>query len=92
MPLPTYCASVWEKKVESQEKLPPGIAIAIIEASIDDMNPEFYSYVIEKLQAAGALRDFTQCRKEGAARHPLTVLANPARVELLHDHLPGPPL
>lgn len=75
------------EKVESQErKLPPGGSpIAIIEASIDDMNPEFYSYVIEKLQAAGAL-EVTLTAVQGKKGRPatlLTVLANPARVELL---------
>jgi pyridinium-3,5-bisthiocarboxylic acid mononucleotide nickel chelatase len=46
---------------ESAEKLVPGYdeEIAVIEANLDDMNPQIYGYVLEKALAAGALDVYT---------------------------------
>src|SRR5438874_3495111 len=46
---------------ESAEKVAPGFdeEIAIIEANLDDMNPQIYGYVLEKALAAGALDVYT---------------------------------
>ncbi|MBS3897379.1 MAG: nickel pincer cofactor biosynthesis protein LarC [Dethiobacter sp.] len=57
----------------------------ILEANIDDMNPEFYSYISEKLFAAGAL-DVTLVpvqMKKGRPGVMLSVLAGQKQEELL---------
>src|SRR5206468_10536170 len=46
---------------EAAEKVVPGYdeEIAVIEANLDDMNPQIYGYVLEKALAAGALDVYT---------------------------------
>src|SRR5262249_2410658 len=46
---------------ESAEKAAPGFdeEIAVIEANLDDMNPQIYGYFLEKALAAGALDVYT---------------------------------
>jgi uncharacterized protein (TIGR00299 family) protein len=46
---------------EAAEKVIPGYdeEISVIEANLDDMNPQIYGYVLEKALAAGALDVFT---------------------------------
>jgi pyridinium-3,5-bisthiocarboxylic acid mononucleotide nickel chelatase len=46
---------------ESAEKVVPGYdeEISVIEANLDDMNPQIYGYVLEKALAAGALDVYT---------------------------------
>ncbi len=46
---------------EAAEKAVPGYdeEIAVIEANLDDMNPQIYGYVLEKALAAGALDVYT---------------------------------
>ncbi len=53
----------------------------IIEANIDDMNPEFYGFVEERLYEAGALDVFTTpiIMKKGRPAMKLTVLADKTR-------------
>lgn len=59
----------------------------MLEANIDDMNPEFYSYILEKLFAAGAL-DVTLIpiqMKKGRPGTMLSVLARQEQEEPLLD-------
>lgn len=51
--------------------------ILVLETAIDDMNPEFYPYLIEKLLAEGALDAYLQpiIMKKGRPGVMLTVLA-----------------
>ena len=46
---------------EADEKVVPGFdeEIAVIEANLDDMNPQIYGYLLEKALAAGALDVYT---------------------------------
>lgn len=50
--------------------------IAVIEANIDDMNPQFYDYVFDQLYAAGALEVYTMpvIMKKSRPGNVLTVL------------------
>ncbi len=54
--------------------------ISVIEANIDDMNPEFYEYLFEKLYEAGALEVYTApvIMKKTRAGTVLTVLSPPS--------------
>lgn len=38
-----------------QAPVPPEVRVAVIEATVDDMNPQVYGYFLEKAMAAGAL-------------------------------------
>lgn len=59
--------------------------ITVLETAVDDMNPEFHPYVVEKLLAAGALDAYLQpiIMKKGRPGVLLTVLARPRDA----DHL-----
>jgi hypothetical protein len=59
--------------------------VAVIEANIDDMNPQLFSYVQQKLLDAGALDAFAVPvqMKKGRPGLMFTVLAQPAQAELL---------
>lgn len=59
--------------------------IAVLEANLDDMNPQLFSYVQQKLLAAGALDAFAVSvqMKKGRPGIIFTVLANPADAEPL---------
>ena len=67
---------------EAVEKLVPGFdqEIAVIEANLDDMNPQIYGYFLEKALAAGALDVFTTPvqMKKNRPGTLLTVLCQPA--------------
>ena len=62
-----------------------GETVTIIEANIDDMTPQNFGYVTEKLLAAGALDAFTVPvqMKKGRPGHLLQVLARPDTAEAL---------
>ena len=62
-----------------------GETVTIIEANIDDMTPQNFGYVTEKLLAAGALDAFTVPvqMKKGRPGHLLQVLARPDSAEVL---------
>jgi pyridinium-3,5-bisthiocarboxylic acid mononucleotide nickel chelatase len=67
---------------EAAEKVVPGFdqEIAVIEANLDDMNPQIYGYFLEKALAAGALDVFTTPvqMKKNRPGTLLTVLCQPA--------------
>ncbi|PSH04501.1 MAG: TIGR00299 family protein [Acidobacteria bacterium] len=59
--------------------------VTVIEANLDDMNPQLFSYVQQKLLDAGALDAFgvPVQMKKGRPGIIMTVLAEPAHAELL---------
>ena len=70
---------------EAAEKAVPGYdqEITVIEANLDDMNPQIYGYFQEKALAAGALDVFTTAvqMKKNRPGTLLTVLCRPADVQ-----------
>ena len=72
---------------EAAEKIEPGYdqEITIIEANLDDMNPQIYGYFQEKALAAGALDVFTTPvqMKKNRPGTLLTVLCQPADAQTL---------
>ena len=73
------------------ESAVPGFAwdetIAIIEASVDDLNPQVYAYFAERALEAGALdvSSAPQQMKKGRPGQLITVLAPPGRADSLVD-------
>ena len=67
---------------EAAEKVVPGFdqEISIIEANLDDMNPQIYGYLLEKALAAGALDIYTTPvqMKKNRPGTLLTLLCKPA--------------
>jgi uncharacterized protein (TIGR00299 family) protein len=59
--------------------------VAVIEANLDDMNPQIYGYVSEKALAAGALDVYTTSvqMKKNRPGTLLTILCRPAETEKL---------
>jgi len=72
---------------DAAEKVVPGYdqEITVIEANLDDMNPQIYGYFQEKALAAGALDVFTTPvqMKKNRPGTLLTVLCRPADVQAL---------
>jgi pyridinium-3,5-bisthiocarboxylic acid mononucleotide nickel chelatase len=72
---------------ESAEKAVPGYdeEIAVIEANLDDMNPQIYGYFLEKAFAGGALDVYTTPvqMKKNRPGTLLTVLCKPADTNAL---------
>ena len=72
---------------EAAEKPVPGFdeEIAVIEANIDDMNPQIYGYFMEKALAAGALDVYTTPvqMKKNRPGTLLTLLCRPAETNVL---------
>ena len=72
---------------EEAEKTVPGFdeQIAVIEANLDDMNPQIYGYFLEKALAAGALDVYTTPvqMKKNRPGTLLTVLCKPSDTETL---------
>jgi pyridinium-3,5-bisthiocarboxylic acid mononucleotide nickel chelatase len=66
---------------DAAEKVVPGYdeEIAVIEANLDDMNPQIYGYVLEKALAAGALDVYTTPvqMKKNRPGTLLTILCKP---------------
>jgi len=66
---------------EAAEKVVPGYdeEMAVIEANLDDMNPQIYGYVLEKALAAGALDVYTTPvqMKKNRPGTLLTILCKP---------------
>src|SRR5262249_6457670 len=67
---------------EAAEKVVPGFnqEISVIEANLDDMNPQIYGYFLEKALAAGALDVYTTPvqMKKNRPGTLLTLLCKPA--------------
>lgn len=61
--------------------------VRVIEANLDDLNPQVYGYLVEKALAAGALDVFTTPvqMKKGRPGTLLTLLCKPARAKELMD-------
>ena len=74
---------------ELAEKAVPGFdqEITVIEANLDDMNPQIYGYFLEKALAAGALDVFTTPvqMKKNRPGTLLTVLCQPADASALME-------
>lgn len=72
---------------EAEEKAVPGFheQISIIEANLDDMNPQIYGYFLEKALAAGALDVYTTPvqMKKNRPGTLLTLLCRPADTNAL---------
>jgi uncharacterized protein (TIGR00299 family) protein len=72
---------------EAVEKIVPGYdeEIAVIEANLDDMNPQIYGYVLEKALAAGALDVYTTPvqMKKNRPGTLLTILCKPSDTNAL---------
>ena len=72
---------------EAEEKAVPGFheEISIIEANLDDMNPQIYGYFLEKALAAGALDVYTTPvqMKKNRPGTLLTLLCRPADTNAL---------
>jgi pyridinium-3,5-bisthiocarboxylic acid mononucleotide nickel chelatase len=72
---------------EAAEKAVPGFdeEIAVIEANLDDMNPQIYGYFLEKALAAGALDVYTTPvqMKKNRPGTLLTLLCKPADTNTL---------
>jgi hypothetical protein len=72
---------------EAAEKVVPGYEqeIAVLEANLDDMNPQIYGYFQERALAAGALDVFTTAvqMKKNRPGTLLTVLCEPADASAL---------
>jgi uncharacterized protein (TIGR00299 family) protein len=72
---------------ESAEKVVPGYheEISVIEANLDDMNPQIYGYFLEKALAAGALDVYTTPvqMKKNRPGTLLTVLCKPSDTDAL---------
>src|SRR4030042_6364518 len=73
------------EEVRGRVKISMGQIITVIEANIDDMNPQIYEYVMEKLFKKGALDVFlTQIiMKKGRPGIRLTVLCKETEIEQL---------
>lgn len=63
--------------------------VMIIETNIDDMNPQFYEYLMEKLLGMGALEVFLTplIMKKNRPATLLTVLSSPERLSSIIDFL-----
>jgi len=74
---------------EAAEKVVPGFdeEIAVIEANLDDMNPQIYGYFLEKALAAGALDVYTTPvqMKKNRPGTLLTVLCRPSETSALME-------
>jgi uncharacterized protein (TIGR00299 family) protein len=72
---------------EAAEKVLPGFEeeIAVIEANLDDMNPQIYGYFLERAFEAGALDVYTTPvqMKKGRPGTLLTLLGRPGDTEIL---------
>jgi uncharacterized protein (DUF111 family) len=72
---------------EAAERVVPGFdeEIAVIEANLDDMNPQIYGYLLERALAAGALDVYTTPvqMKKNRPGTLLTVLCKPTDTNAL---------
>ncbi|HEV2417722.1 MAG TPA: nickel pincer cofactor biosynthesis protein LarC [Terriglobia bacterium] len=76
---------VGEKSEGAATKAAGGEVISVIQANVDDMNPQLFGYMMEKALAAGAL-DVTCAAIQMKKNRPgleITVLCSPNRVDTL---------
>lgn len=68
---------------------PPASGETLLETNIDDLNPEFYPYVLERLLEAGAQDAWLTpiVMKKGRPAVTVSVLCSPARAEALRQLL-----
>jgi pyridinium-3,5-bisthiocarboxylic acid mononucleotide nickel chelatase len=80
---PRLSAQMWGDDDDNADK--GSDTITVLEANLDDMNPQLFSYVQQKLLSSGALDAFgvPVQMKKGRPGIVLTVLASPAHAELL---------
>jgi uncharacterized protein (TIGR00299 family) protein len=74
-----------EPAVGEISSIPGDETVSVIEANIDDMNPQIYGYFLEKALAAGALEVFVtpvQMKKSRPGQW-LTVICEPGKVDAL---------
>jgi hypothetical protein len=75
--------------VKSQPGLPGDEVVSVIEANVDDMNPQLYGYVLEKALAAGAL-DVTCSSAQMKKNRPgltISILCEPDKTDALSQLL-----
>ena len=74
-----------EKSAQAGMPVPLNEEIAVIEANLDDMNPQIYGYFLEKALAAGALDVYTTAvqMKKNRPGVLLTVLCKPGDTQSL---------
>ncbi|MCZ7555250.1 MAG: nickel pincer cofactor biosynthesis protein LarC [Bacteroidia bacterium] len=74
---------------DNESGMDAGDTVTILECSIDDMNPEVYPWVMERVLEAGALDCWTQSvvMKKGRPGQVLTVLAPLEAADVLQDLL-----
>ena len=84
--IPNVVRMLVGRSVEEETALGPVPAV-VLEANIDDMNPEFYQYVLERLFAAGAHDAWVTpiTMKHGRPAATLHVLAGPGDEDRCRD-------
>jgi len=82
---PASSALRWEAETPASIGREEPNSIVVLEANLDDMNPQLFSYVQQKLLAAGALDAFgvPVQMKKGRPGLVFTVLASPALAETM---------
>ena len=88
----TWCAS-WSARrsairSRAADETPPGTEL-VLETNVDDLNPELYSYVLERLFAAGAQDAWLTpiVMKKGRPAVTISVLVSPSRQEAVRQVL-----
>ena len=74
--------------VSAADETPPGTEL-VLETNVDDLNPELYSYVLERLFAAGAQDAWLTpiVMKKGRPAVTISVLVSPSRQEAVRQVL-----
>jgi uncharacterized protein (TIGR00299 family) protein len=80
---------IGEPAAEASGDWPEGMDHLVVEATIDDMNPEFYPYVLERLGAAGAIDAWVVpvIGKAGRPAQVISVLAAPSAEQAIRQTL-----
>lgn len=80
---------IGEPAAEGSGSAAEGMDDLVVEATIDDMNPEFYPYVLERLAAAGAVDAWVVpvIGKSGRPAQIISVLAAPSAEQAIRQTL-----